>query len=721
MPTSSKTPQKVDSLRPYEYHGVDLDDYGRGQALGRCPFCGKEGKFSVEVATSKFKCWVCLVEGNALEFIRQLWRVSHETTTAAQYKALADDRKLLLQDTPKHWGAAVSITTRDWVVPGYNAAGNICNLYRRLRDGDRWKLLPTPECEGVYHGLHGMPLYDKGKDPVYLCEGVWDGMAMWETLRITKQPGQVLAVHSCGAVGKPLERVASVFTGKTVDLMFDSDHPLSVGGKQVPHGGFSATKRAYCVLASHTEKINYLYWGPDGYDPKLPDGYDVRDALTAKPDIKNRTHALTTLLSRLRPADPSWIVKESSSSELRPTKCTSWTELEQAWRLAVNFHESMDRALSIELASILSTYTMGDPIWLKIVGSPSCGKTTLAEALAVAQKYVKSVSHLGNSLFSGYKTDKEGAEDHSLIAKIDKKTLVVKDGSTLQKMPGLDKILSQLRDLYDCVTRAHYGNALERNYENVRCTVHINGTDSLRELDDTCLGARFIDVVFSKIDDNLEWAIASRVYDNVMQNAGTLINGRADSRKSKELVRAMKLTGGYIEYLCENAERLIQAVKVPEDLKDKIIRLGLFVEHLRARPPSNQTEIEEGRQLVARLVGQFARLAKHLAAAMSKKEIDAEVWRRVRQTGLDTARGKTFEVCKHLHANRIKGVSVGSLTVHLSSCSGFAGQGEDRVRAYLSFLKKIQVANFEVSKSRRITWKLTAKMAELWKKVVEEK
>ena len=62
-PRSAATPEqqtdnKPDRLRPYEFHGVGLTTRGK-HAVGDCQFCGKEGKFSVEVDTGLWRCLVC--------------------------------------------------------------------------------------------------------------------------------------------------------------------------------------------------------------------------------------------------------------------------------------------------------------------------------------------------------------------------------------------------------------------------------------------------------------------------------------------------------------------------------------------------------------------------------------------------------------------------------------------------------------------------------------
>ena len=41
--------------------------------------------------------------------------------------------------------------------------------------------------KGLSNPLFGMPNYRKNKPHVYLCEGVWDAIALWEVLTTTKE------------------------------------------------------------------------------------------------------------------------------------------------------------------------------------------------------------------------------------------------------------------------------------------------------------------------------------------------------------------------------------------------------------------------------------------------------------------------------------------------------------------------------------------------------
>ncbi len=58
-------------------------------------------------------------------------------------------------------------------------------------------------------------------------------------------------------------------------MCFDNDHPKKNGA--LP--GYEETQKATALLSGVADSINYLNWGTDGYNPKLPSGFDMRDLL----------------------------------------------------------------------------------------------------------------------------------------------------------------------------------------------------------------------------------------------------------------------------------------------------------------------------------------------------------------------------------------------------------------------------------------------------------
>lgn len=132
MPIVNRPPSadsEPNYVRPYLFHGVELTSQGN-QYVGECPFCTKN-KFSVEVATGKFKCWVCGVSGNPLSFLRQYHSARVTATPAAVLAQIAQDRRLLAPATTSAWGVCVD-SGQTWLIPGYGTDGSLNQLYRRV-------------------------------------------------------------------------------------------------------------------------------------------------------------------------------------------------------------------------------------------------------------------------------------------------------------------------------------------------------------------------------------------------------------------------------------------------------------------------------------------------------------------------------------------------------------------------------------------------------------
>ena len=152
------------------------------------------------------------------------------------------------------------------------------------------------------------------------------------------------------------------------------------------------------------------------------------------------------------------------------------------------------------------------------------------------------------------------------------------------------------RSLYDCTTRSHYKNKMGKDYVGVRMTWILCGTSSLRSIDSSELGERFVDcVVMEGIDDDLEDEILWRVANRADRNMAVLANGDVTTNYEPELALAMGLTGGYVDWLRENASQLLAQVQMNETHLRLCTRLGKFVAYMRARPSKQQDENKIGR------------------------------------------------------------------------------------------------------------------------------
>lgn len=742
MPLVKTTPK---NLKPYQFHGVNLEwSENSEQGIGDCPLCGKEGKFYVSVATGQWDCKVCAAKGNVYTFLRAVYDTGKRITRPGDLEALASDRGLLYPETLDKWGVVKSPVTSLWMLPGHSPEGKLNQLYLYVRDpsSKKMRLYATPE---LPHCVYGVPLADAKKEAVYVCEGPWDAMALWELMGLVKYgptgalvetgsvsasllgTANVIAVPSCNTM---MESWAPLFSGKKVTFLYDNDHPRKnpqTGLLQEP-GAFAGMRRAAQVLAVTEEapaEVRFLRWMAEkDHNPKLPSGYDVRDALTsAGNDVLSRAKALEELLARVGVIPQEWVAGRARGTaskggvEIECAYCDRWKPLENSWRKAMKWTEGLDRALSVQLACILSTKAVGDQLWVKIIGPAACGKSTLCEALSVNRRYVRAKSTI-RGFHSGFKSDAGGSEDNSLLAQLFDMTLVTKDGDTLLQSPNLSQILAEARDIYDRTSRTHYRNRMGKDYNGLNMTWILCGTSSLRQLDSSELGERFLDcVIMEGIDDELEDEVLLRKAHQAKRSLSIEANGSSVTQNDPELIKAMQLTGGYIDYLRVNAQSLLDAVRMPDWTMRRCITLGKFVAYMRARPSTRQEESAE-REFATRLVSQMVRLANCLAVVLNVKEIDEEVMRRVTRVALDTARGRTLEIAKHLYKTGEDGIESSVLSV-------WTGESTEKLAALLRFLRRIGVVEHYNKASGvpgmkgKPRWRLTERIRKIYPEVME--
>lgn len=981
-------------LKPFEALGFDISwRPGQREGIGTCPLCLGEGKFYVNTETGQWNCRKGCWSGNKDSLLQAIW--DRSIFDAEQAIELAKSRTLLDPQTLEAWGFRKLLTDGQWVTPGYSSGGKIVDLYRWVRDPHtkKHRLWSTPE---YHHGIHGIPVWDKEKSNVLVCEGIWDGMAAWELLRTDYN---VLAIP--GANNLP-DRCLPDLGGKEVGLFFHSDHPKEnkITHQKMEPVGYQGMKRAAGIMKGlHPERapksIQYCYWGDEGYDPQKKDGFDIRDALGHLSSPEDRREQMDALLCNMTAIPQSWPVVKGGSEELTPLPCSSWEVLRESWTKAMLWTPGLDKALAVCLASVVSTQTVGEQLWIKVMGPPSCisgrthiayvvrtpegkitskhggslaklyrrfkklpqvtagqrertdcdllvqsvdgegriirnkiqdvlykgqrnvylvttmsgkqleatsdhefltptgyvhldslregdlvmvnhgkaqkkgrkeatyrkevlvkqhptaaiknvngylyrrlfvyravyeahmngltyeqyihllntahpgrmkylwtlssdeeihhkdedptnnsienlelvkgsskhhldyhledskkqiaiyatpeaiksisyvgptdvydivcsdpyrnfaaggvivhncGKTTIAEALAVAKKYVYSRDQL-TGLHSGYKSDKEGTEDHSLLHKIIGKTFVLKDGDTLLQSSNLGQILSEFRAAYDGSSRVYYRHGVDRAYENFRFTWILLGTSSLRALDSSELGARFVDcIVMDKIDADLERKVLKYVVQKSIRNAAVVVNGKAETSQDIRLVRAKRLTGGYVNYLRENAGELMGDVEIGPEREELIMQCGEFVAFLRARESTKQKEVAE-REFSSRLVEQYARLTICLAVVMGRPKVDDTIMARVREIAMDTARGRSLNLVRYLYP-------LGQMGCDPTAARIAMGDEEVSFNALLRYLRKIEVLeHFQATGAgwvgTRTRWRLTQRIRELYRAVAK--
>lgn len=723
MPIAAiRTPDaESDGLRPYSSHGCDLTVSG-AQATGDCPFCGREGKFSVEIATTKFRCWSCNSSGNATEFMRSIYRHASERRDAAFYDAVAADRGID-PDTAAAWGV-VQAGDGAWLVPGYGAGGELDQVYRRTRIMDKgawvWRLLPTPGIwsPGKSHALHApADDFDPTCAEVYICEGPWDGMALWEAAKAAGLgPCQIVAVPGC----KVWQDGWTEFCrGKNIALLYDSDHPRELIAGRIQRDGYDGMVRAAKRLSGVAASVRWLQWGPDGYDPDRPSGWDVRDQLGVAP--------LDDLLTKIEDAPQEWF---SSSVVVNHTHlrksveavpCETWADCEASWADAMQWRGELSDATAVLLAIATSTKQAGNQLFLDLVGAPGSAKTTLCRGLLVSDSCI----HLENmtKLVSGYKLPDDPDKDCSFLARANGKTWITCEFDTVLTSPEYTQLMGKIRRIFDGETTATYGNSdKDRIYSSLRTPWIRAGTHRMMDHDQSQLGDRFMRYIIGDPTGDEKRSIVRAALRSERAALVETANGAASSIFDPKIRRAHGLTGGYVDWLRANAEDKLACVDVPIAAEDYCIDLAELSADLRARPNEDKRRLEthDTKELPTRLARQNIRLATCLAVVFNRTIVDANVLRIVRKVALDTAFGHSRNIVEWLCSPNPKAdyapyQEAGGL--QNQALRGWTGMSEERLSKYLGFLRKIDVLELREVRQMGSAWVLTNRVYDLYRRI----
>lgn len=437
-------------------------------------------------------------------------------------------------------------------------------------------------------------------------------------------------------------------------------------------------------------------------------------------DLAARVTHLGGLLGQVGPVPEPWLTGAATgptgadgAASLDCLECTDYQTLIRAWRKAMKWTEGLDRALSIMLASILSTPRVGDQLWVKILGPPSCGKSTLCEAVSVARSRVLAKSTV-RGFHTGYKSD--DGTDLSLLSQLKDMTLVTKDGDTLLQAPNRGQILSEARDIYDGTSRTSYRNDQSREYVGYKMTWLLCGTNALREIDTSELGQRFLDcIIMEGIDEDLEDEIGWRVANRAARNVTMEPDDSVGTNYEPELLLAMRLTGGYVEYLRDNDNELLSRISFPKPNLRRCTKLGTFVAYARARPGKEGENVD--REFSPRLISQHVRLATCLAVVLNRTVVDDEVMRRVAKTSTDTAQGPSLNIMKQLVSSPY-GLATGPLAMKIN-------MPEERCRKmvrYLRHLGAVELNTVPAPNGQRTNvqrWQLTDRLSKLYKALID--
>ncbi len=481
-----------DTISPFEMHtGFPCKESGHDNKITTCPFCEKEDHLYFNKTTFLWDCKVCGASGNALEFIRQLYDEFDNKTSTAQ--ELAEQRGIPAPHFNR-LGFKFNTINNSYLIPTYKH-GKISQLYKAFQvyNPDKgnmvWRILAT---SGIKAQLFNYP--DACADTMIVAEGHWDRVAA-EAIIGTKD---MCAIAVPGANTWDDDEWTRVLSEKHVIFCYDNDDAGMAGMERVIIKSIGKSPQK-------PKSVSYVKWPKD-----LPPGFDLNDAY--RKFGKATWGQLEKWIVPYEAPSTVSIIKTTIETVSEDYSCDSYDKLLETFKTVFYTTPDMEKGLALVLASIYSVRNPMEQLWIRLIGPPSSGKTTIAKTVSGSDR-VKLMSTF-TGLYSGWKDDSD--DDAGLIPEISGRTLVVKDADALLRQANVEKIFSELRDFYDKDASVQYKNRVKHDYRNIHCTMVLCGTNSLRRADNAFLGERFLDFELRLSDDDRN-KISKRAIENTVR------------------------------------------------------------------------------------------------------------------------------------------------------------------------------------------------------------
>jgi ribosomal protein L37AE/L43A len=668
MPVATKTKKQHSWSDFYAFFDVSLAHRG-AQLKGDCPFCSKEGHFFASPKTGLWDCKVCGASGNANHFMGLFHATCLESTTTSHLKTLAKripgvnvaalQRARVVFDvlSESYWipyyfspsDKPGSFSSRDvegtWGIhKGKLYLSNIGKIVHTEKNGKMKNR--TYRVPNVNDEIPGVPLIIPSLDPdsnsVMVMEGESDPLALLTLFDKTVGISSTPTIWSLCGSNSFNPKWKDHFNNLDVVLCLDNDD-----------AGTSGTTKCGDILRNaNTNSLDYLRWSEDD-----PSGCDFRDMCISKTfkdpsDIESRLTPINEFEGMLaKSSDDS---DSSSSSTLKKDDLSklihhsSYDDMLGGLKERLVFKARAERAIPITLATALSTYFKGLPIWLFKVAPASSGKTTIIDGFGRENQYAHSESKFGaKTLISGWRGS--DGEDCSLLKRIQHRILCVKDFTPVLDMGSSEQkdLFGTLRDVYDGHTRVSFGNGIIRDYPDTHFTTIAGVTDEIKVLNHSSVGERFLKINYvDPTESHFDQTIAA-------------IRG---AHKADIQPFVMNHILGFFEQLANThfpirgGDRLRELV---DPGHDTAVRLGLLAEVTAML--RTQVKRDKGSAIIyrpktefsARLGVQFNKLAQTLQLVLGRKEIDDVILSYVGQVACDSASEYPFEIARYLYGTMV--------------------------------------------------------------------
>lgn len=625
-----------DPVAFYKFFGVEVAKSVKDNHIGTCPFhgCRKVNHFGFNKTNGLYRCMKCQRTGNYITFITEFHKALEGHTTDEDYAFLEAERSIPAEVFKlAKWYK--NPTTGRWYVPYFNGEflGNLGVFDpNNFNPKNRFRIFKTPGLDLQLYKLFQTKTYDP---ECIVTEGEWDALAFYAAFRSQRKEAPTLLALPGATCWK--QDWNTKFKGKSLSFFFDNDQ----GGEQ----GIEVLKKRsaglrYSLVNWESEKLSKLKLTTKKETPK-----DVRDIWKY---AKTKTEVLEVLLDMMATTQEDHeeepVLEEGDEVKKTFTidvdsldKVTSYSTFQKQIKESLYTNKSILQTIDTMLATSLSVFLPGEPLWLFVVGPASCGKSTVIEAFGGNNKYFDYVSKLtSTSLVSGWRnTD---GSDASTLHKMNNKTLFIKDMTVLLGMPdGVQQQLwDLLRDAYDGYVKITYGNGKVYEATDFKFNIIAGVTPIIYKHNDASKGERFLRIDFLG-DDFDEDEHMNQAWSNMGQK-----------RENKQKLSNTML--GYYKHLVETFDPE-NVAEIPETIRSKIQALAKVGARLQAQVEKDRNEgmIYRPKPAVAtRLSLQFKNLVHGLAHVRGEKVVSESTYDIVRKVGFNSCPGLNFEVINYI-------------------------------------------------------------------------
>jgi len=504
------------NLKVFKQYGfIPQGESGGTQVVGRCPFCGANKKFFVKPESKGWDCKVCMRKGGYQMFLQQMVKHCQKNFKGEVVLKLVKSRGLK-ENTFRSHGVGYNPLTKSYIIPVWDKDKETLLNIRIYKNGI------LANTQGTKATLFGLQDTSRNFKTIWLVEGEWDRMAMWEILKDTEldQDTITLAVPGAGVFRSDWQ---FYFMGKIVHVCYDNDYDKEVKGIFRIGAGKIGSRKVKDNLNGVAKILDFVNW-PSHWE----DGFDLRDFYTVKRKC-NAEKALRGIVKMLRTTPmvieyPPGQEPDKNENEIGfPTlkfdgKGVKPKDIYVEWRKWLEIPNT--DCIDVLYGMIVGNRFSNDPIWLFFVGASGSMKSDIVMAVDGWDEIVSISSLTPNTLISGSAT---GNKDPSLVPKINGKILAIKDFTTILQMQqqSLEAIMGQLRDAFDGKCAKPFGTGVMRVYES-KFGLLSGVTAAVEQFLEggTAMGERFLTYPLVNYDTFASLSpILDRVIDNTLNHS----------------------------------------------------------------------------------------------------------------------------------------------------------------------------------------------------------